>query len=275
MFSSVCGIVESKSTGTRRESRGTCADGKGETGMNELEQTVLQAKTDERCLNSLIASQKQWILRCASEFTHRYITDSDDEWSVSLLAFSEAIQGFDEEKGAFQPFAKVVIRHRLLDYLRTEGRHRAEVAVIPSAFEGDLPEEDAGGVNLQVQQEVGRASMETDTADTSESARDEIGRIQAVLDRYGFSFFDLAGCSPRAEKTRRNCALAVRALLRDEELLRKMRRGRMLPMKELSAESGVARKILDRHRRYLIAAAEILSGEYPILSAYMEFIRKV
>ena len=58
-------------------------------------------------------------------------------------------------------------------------------------------------------------------------------------------------------------------------LLSQMRKTRMLPMKELEAVSGVSRKILDRHRRYIIAAAEILSGDYPILSAYLEFIRKV
>ena len=36
----------------------------------------------------------------------------------------------------------------------------------------------------------------------------------------------------------------------------------------------MARKILDRHRRYIIAAAEILSGEYPVLAEYLGYIRK-
>ena len=49
---------------------------------------------------------------------------------------------------------------------------------------------------------------------------------------------------------------------------------RTLPMKELVKASGVSKKILDRHRRYIIAVAEILYGEYPLVRAYLTFIRE-
>ena len=45
-------------------------------------------------------------------------------------------------------------------------------------------------------------------------------------------------------------------------------------MKELEKLSRIPRKILDRHRKYLIAAVEILHGEYPLLAEYMSYIRK-
>ena len=105
--------------------------------------------------------------------------------------------------------------------------------------------------------------------------REEIAEAQELFRPYGFSFYDLADCSPRAEKTKRNCALAVRALLDDPELMDHLRRTGTLPMRDLSSDSRVPRKILDRHRRYIIAAAELLSGDFPILSAYMQYIRKV
>ena len=97
---------------------------------------------------------------------------------------------------------------------------------------------------------------------------------QEILRPYGFSFFDLAESSPKAGKTKDACCKAVLALLKNEELLDKMRKNKALPMKELELASGVARKILDRHRRYIIAAAEILSGEYPVLAEYLGYIRK-
>ena len=96
-----------------------------------------------------------------------------------------------------------------------------------------------------------------------------------MLSLYGFSFFDLAECSPKAEKTRRSCAIAVLSLIGNPELIDRMRQRRMLPVKELASASGVQRKILDRHRKYIIAAAEILSGDFPIISAYLHFIRQV
>ncbi len=218
----------------------------------ETDRSALAAKTDEQALNNLIEAQKPWILRVCSDVTHRYITDSDDEWSTALLAFHEAVQSYDESKGAFLAFASVVIRRRLLDDIRSQWRHKGEIHVL----EGELEEEPDRSI------------------DTAQAAREEIAAAQAILKPYGFSFFDLAESSPKAEKTKAACCKAVLALLKNEELLEKMRKNKALPMKELELASGVARKILDRHRRYIIAAAEILSGEYPVLAEYLGYIRK-
>lgn len=243
--------------------------------MNYLEQEVIAAKTDEQALNALVENHKQWILRCASEAAHRYVTDSDDEWSVALLAFLAAVRGYDESKGSFRGFAGVVIRRRIVDYVRANWNHGAEVPVTPDAFDGQLPEEDADSVDLQVQSQVVADSVASSDRDLSVRTREEIEEAQATLQRYGFSFFDLTECSPKAEKTKKACAFAVLTLMGNPDMLDQLRRGRMLPMKELSATSGVSRKTLDRYRRYIIAAAEILSGDYPILSAYVDYIRKV
>ena len=243
--------------------------------LGQLEQEALAARTDEARLTELVASHRAWILRCASETTHRYITDSDDEWSIALMAFSEAVQNFEGGKGSFRGFAAMVIRRRILDYLRSQKRYGSETDVTPAAFEGDLPEEEAAGVNLQVQRQVAQSSLTNEADDLASRTREEIAEAQAILRPYGFSFYALADCSPRAEKTKRSCALAVRALLDAPDLMAKLRRTGALPMRDLSSDSGVPRKILDRHRRYIIAAAELLSGDFPILSAYMDYIRKV
>ena len=53
-----------------------------------------------------------------------------------------------------------------------------------------------------------------------------------------------------------------------------MRETKALPVKEILAVSDVKKKILERHRKYIIVAAEILNGEYPLLAEYMNYIRK-
>lgn len=98
--------------------------------------------------------------------------------------------------------------------------------------------------------------------------------MQEVLQPYGFSFFDLASCSPKAGKTKKACALAIGALLSDEGLLSSMRITRTLPSKGILERVKISPKILERHRRYIIAAAEILDGDYPILQSYLTTIRK-
>lgn len=242
--------------------------------MDDLRESVLAAKQDEDRFTDLVTREKSWILRCASEASHRYVTDSDDAWSVALMAFHEAVQSYDGKKGSFKALASVVIKRRVVDHLRSEGRHKAEITVIPGAFNGELEEEDASGVNLAVQRQVADSSMEDSPEDRAERTREEIEAVQAILKTYGFSFFDLTECSPKAEKTKKSCGQAIRTLLASAVLLALMRLKRLLPIKELSTESGVVRKILERHRKYIIAAAEILDGDFPILASYMDSIRK-
>ena len=239
--------------------------------MDTLEEQVLRAKEDEEGLSDLIEERKGWILKCASEAVGHYVTDGDDEWSVALLAFHEAVEKYQPEKGSFLSFADLVIRRRLTDHLRGEKRREDEIAVEPASFEGQVDEDTGRAVDYQVRDAVAEESAAEDTA---AQAREEIAAVQELLEPYGFSLFDLAACSPKAAKTRKACAQAVRTLLDTPGLLEAMRKTRALPMKELAKASGVSRKILDRHRRYLIAAAEILNGEYPLVRAYLSFIRE-
>ena len=110
--------------------------------------------------------------------------------------------------------------------------------------------------------------------DTAARARAEIAEMQEILGGYGFSFFDLTESSPKTEKTKRSCGTAIRTLIATAVLLAKMRLARLLPIKELSEESGVVRKILERHRKYIIAGAEILDGDFPILAGYLSYVKE-
>lgn len=240
--------------------------------MNDLEQDVLRAKENDEALADLIEANRSFILRCASETVHRYVTDSDDEWSVALMAFSEAVRDYEGGKGSFRGLAAIVIKRRVLDYLRSQSRYD-ELAVTPDAFDGSLDEDTAGGMELRVQERMAEEARSA-ADDTAERAREEIAAMQEILGAYGFSFFDLAESSPKAEKTKRSCGLAIRTLIASVALMAKMRLARLLPIKELSAESGVVRKILERHRKYIIASAEILDGDFPILAGYLSYVKE-
>ena len=249
---------------------------RGETDApNAVDAEALAAKTDEQRLNNLIESSREFILGCASKATRRYITESDDEWSVAVLAFSEAVKSYDEEKGGFRGFAAVVIKRRLIDHFKSEIRFAGEIPMDPYNIEGEAEEDEAAPALIMEVRQKTVEMAETSGGDPAVTkARDEIEAAQQILREYGFSFFELTECSPKAEKTKRSCALAAKALLESDELMDKMRRGRTLPIKEMCEISGVPRKIVERHRKYIIAAAEIISGDFPILSGYLNYIRK-
>ncbi|MCR4892302.1 MAG: RNA polymerase subunit sigma [Lachnospiraceae bacterium] len=237
---------------------------------------VFAARQDDEKFNELVEKNKRFILYSAYNTVHRFVTESDDEWSIALIAFREAVLSYDESKGGFKGFASLVIKRRLLDYIRSEEKYRSEISVEPDSMDGDMDSGDAEGIS-PVQAELRQKNVEASeqvSRDSENRARDEIEAVQQLLQGYGFSFYELTECSPKAGKTKESCAAAVRTLLKSPDLLEKMRKSKTLPMKELCKESGVSRKILDRHRKYIIAAVEILNGEYPLLASYMDYIRK-
>lgn len=215
--------------------------------------------------NSFLEENQDRILRLTSRILGRGVTKSDDEWSVALSAVSKAYDTHSEEKGLFWPYASVVIRNALTDYFRSAGRARNEFPVQPGAFDGDLDDQEG---NLSEQLEVQeKASVSFDN-----QLALEIDAVQAELEPYGFSFFDLAACSPKSVKTKKSCANVLKAFFTPPPIVEELLKNRKLPASELVRRSGEKGKILERHRNYLIAAALILKDdEYPGLAEYFEF----
>ncbi|MEG2420674.1 MAG: RNA polymerase subunit sigma [Oscillospiraceae bacterium] len=235
--------------------------------MPTLDQRVTAAKGNDREQETLMTEFKPFILKCASDCAKHYITDSDDEWSVALSAFGEALMGYSDGEGSFLGFAKLVIRRRLYDYFDANQKFRREIPVAPSVFSGEgEDDEDVTDVLLQVKETLVYAPDHT--------AADEIEAANQVFAGYGFSFFDLVDCSPKAEKTKTACTKAAVYLLKSPLLVAELRHTKLLPMKLLEKDCKVPRKILDRHRKYIIAVVEMLSGEYPTLADYLQVVRE-
>ena len=231
------------------------------------EGAALGMAPDGEALERLVRENEAFILRAASTVTGRYITKEDDEWSVALEAFVEAARDYDPEKGSLQGFAKVVIRRRLTDQFRRDRARSAELSVDPSVFSSDPSEEEEGlSLRLAVAQKTAR--------EEPYNLKEEIEAANQEFARFGFSFFDLASCSPKAGKTKESCARAVNALLETPLLRETLLRTGQLPVRALEERSGVPRKILERHRKYLVAAVILLAGDYPGLAEYLRYIRK-
>lgn len=235
--------------------------------MRELDTLVTQAQHDPTIYEKIITQNEFYILKCASRTCHRYITKSDDEWSISLLAFSEAIDNYDLHKGSFLSFAELIIKRRLIDYMKSQGKYQTEVSVDPTVFDTE-PEEDAEDVSIRM------AVAEQVSKQNGSDIKLEIDAANQAFARYGFQFFDLAECSPRAAKTKKACAKAINYLIKNPLIIREIQSSGQLPIKVIEKNADVPRKILERHRKYIIAAIEILSGGYPYLAEYLRYIRE-
>ena len=235
--------------------------------VNEL---AVAAAGSETLREDFIHQQEQLILKTASRASWRYITKSDDEWSVALGAFSDAIDKNQASQGDFIPFSQMLMKRALIDFHRKASLHPVEVSTSPFVLEGL---DDAEETN-DTEKAIYLAVVEQSQASADRSLQEEIISANELLQQYGFRFFDLTESSPRQEKTKQECAKAIRTMLSDNERMKALEKSRKLPVRDLAKDSGVSRKILDRYRKYIIMAVLILHGEYPQIAEYLKFVWK-
>lgn len=233
-----------------------------------MEQIIQSAKTDESSLEQLIISNTEFILKVASGVTRTYIDKSADEWSIGLSAFVEAVNAYSKDKGNFHAFASLVIKRRITDLLRKGNRTKNEISVAPSVFNGNY--DDSDDVDKGLQSDI----IKKISYRVNDDIKYEIEAISQTLALYNFSFMDLTDCSPKVQKTKEACGRAVGAILSNRELIESIRRNKTLPIKILEKNYKLHRKILERHRKYIIAVVEILLGDYPYLMDYVKFIKE-
>jgi len=237
------------------------------SSLREIDIMAEESKSDEKTMENFIAQNEYFILKCASSVARKYISKSNDEWSIALGAFTEAVKSYSIEKGSFFNFAELVIRRRLIDFIRSQSRYSSEISVSPSLFNSDS-DDDEDGVSIKI--EV--AEKVSHTIDNA--VKLEIELANEIFSSYGFSFFDLTDCSPKAKKTKEACAKAVAYVLHNPILVSNMKVKKLLPIKIVEKNAKIPRKILERHRKYIIAAVEIISGDFPYLADYVRFIRE-
>lgn len=226
----------------------------------ELEDRIELAKLNKAQKEEIIREYANFIRARASNTMNRVITEQDDEYSIALIAFDEALDTYDRTKGNFLAFAALVIRNRLINYIRTENRHRRSVPF------SSLGSWDKDGNELEFDIEDSKAGI-------SDAAM-EIQAVTEELKEFRISFFELPKASPKSKKTKKACNAVVRYLLTEPMLLKMLREKKTIPAKLIKEHMNVTDKLLERHRKYIIAASIILSGEYEVLSEYFHSVKE-
>ncbi len=217
---------------------------------------------DREARDALLRDFMPFILRVASQVGGRYIrTGEDEEVSVGLLAFNEAIDAYVPGRGAFLSFAQTVITRRLIDHYR---RRRKEPAVPLSELEREEGAEHAGPTVLDL-----AASAAWRVREQDEERRGEIEELSRALAACGIRFDELPKHCPRHRDARARAIKLAEALAQDPEMARQLLTTGVLPLGALAKATGATKKTLERHRRYIIAVALIFIHEWPELQSYL------
>jgi len=219
---------------------------------------------DLRLRNQFITDYQPYVAKVASRFCKRYIDPAcDDEFSIALGAFNEAINQFSPQSGrSFLGFAETVIRRRLIDHVRKEQRFSRQTPY--SSFEVEDDED-----NVVNPVEVHQAMEHYEKQLGMEERRSEIFDFSRCLEEFDIRFAELAEVSPKHADSRLTLLRIGKMLSEDADLMRTLVMKRMLPIKELLGKVEVSRKTLERNRKFIIAVALIFHGPYPYLRDYL------
>ncbi|CAM3530230.1 RNA polymerase sigma factor SigI [Paenibacillus lupini] len=229
------------------------------------EQIIKQIKEgDEQLREKFIADYRPYVAKVTSGFCKRYVDPTrDDEFSIALTAFNEAITQFSSESGrSFLSFAETVMRRRLIDYVRKEQRH---LKTVPYTAFDQQDEEEQIYNPLDTKMALHAYQLKQDGDDR----RLEIEEYTKELMQFQISFMELAECSPKHADSRQLLQGIAQTLASQRDMFAQLYVTGKLPVKELTELCGVSRKTVERNRKYIIAISLIMNGTYPYLSDYL------
>ncbi|MCA0757477.1 RNA polymerase sigma factor SigI [Paenibacillus sp. N4] len=220
---------------------------------------------DDQLREQFISDYRPYILKVTSRFCKRYIDPMrDDEFSISLLAFNEAIDQFNSSAGkSFIGFAETVIRRRLIDYVRKEQRH---TQVVPYSMFDSEDDEQPQYNSVETRQALTAFEIQQ----TEDERKLEIVELNQELLKFGITFTELVEQSPKHADSRALLIGIAKTLSGNGEMLTALRETSKLPVKDLTESCGVSRKTVERNRKYIIAIALIISGSYPFMHDYLQ-----
>ena len=229
---------------------------------HQIVKAVYAAKEDLQKADDLIRQYIPFIRSEASKCITGICTEQDDEYSIAMIAFHEAILGYEKSRGAFLGYASMLIRSRIIDFQRKESRHRGHLSI----------HAEQGEEGKTLLDDIADDSDHAEETVNLEATRQEIEELSAVMAEFGISFSDVADDSPRQERTMEACTAAIRFAAENRHLLDGLLKTGKLPLAQLAAGSGAERKTLERHRKYILAMLLIQTNGYEIIRGHLRHV---
>lgn len=222
-----------------------------------LSVSIQQAVSDSNKRELFIEAYKPFIAAVVSRICGKYKQYGvDEELSIGLMAFNEAIEKFDG-RGSFLSFAKLVIKSRLYDYFRYQKRRgegeslysedgRETQSVVDVSFDSEMQ-------NNQRMELCG-----------------EIETFKTELQHYGITLKELAKASPKHGKKRKAVNDVIRFICNDGKSMEYFLSSGNIPLKIIESSLNISRKLIEPYRKYIIASVLVFRGGYTYLKEYIK-----
>lgn len=211
---------------------------------------------DEKEKNRLIQEYVPFITKTLSNQLNKYIEiENDDVFSIGLMAFNEAIDKYDEKRGSFLTFATTVIKSRVIDEMRREGKLNNQ------RDSTELFQEEDEGYKENI-------AVVEGFENTIELKLDMMTLVEKMK-TFGVSLDDLIKESPKHKDTRNNAVKIAKYIYKHDNLKEKLMRTKNLPTRELIEELEISKKVVQKSRKFIITIVLILESDLDTLNHYI------
>ena len=184
-------------------------------------------------LEELMKDHMGFIIKTTSDLTGRYVSvENDDAFSVALEAFHEAYERHDAEKGPFLPYVKLVIRSRLINFLKKE-------------------QKDDNLASMDEMEEEG--SFFGEPSEMDDALKLEILEWEKELSYFSIDFEKLVEHSPKHKDTRKRAIDISEKSGKDREVTSFLYEKKRLPIKMLALKHKVTEKIIKRSKVFILS----------------------
>lgn len=228
----------------------------------ELIERVYEAKEDIRIADALIEDYLPFIKSETSKaLGGRPVNDSDDELSIAMLAFFDAISSYSKLKGSFLKYTGLLIKRKLIDNYRKEKKHEENVSLNVQLNDGeDATLEDFIQDDEDMYEKI----------DTGSAIKKELRELLQQLEMFSISFHEVVESCPKRNKTLASCQKVVAHAYKHPELVDEMKAKKKVPISSFALGTGVEKKTLERHRNYIIALLLIASNGYDLIREHID-----
>lgn len=228
--------------------------------QHELVKLVMAAREDGAAADRLIERYMGFIRSETAKVIGRPPHEGDDELSIAMLAFYEAVLAYNRLKGSFLGLAATAIRNRIIDHQRKERRHQGHISIYEP--QGEMED-------IELVERLADPRSEIEEWELRHASQAEIAEFSRDLGTYGITLSDVADSCPRQARTMEACMAVLAYAKTHGEVLDELMRTKRLPMTALVKGSGCDKKTLERHRKYLVAILLAYTNGYEIIRGHL------
>lgn len=228
---------------------------------------VYAAKNNMETADALISDYMPFIESQVLKVMKRSVdVTKQDELSIGMIAFHEAINGYSKTRGNFLSYASLLIRNRIIDYWRKNNRHNQVISLDTPTYDEDA--------TSTIENSVSSDENHEDELVVREATKEEIMELSQQMEEFGVSLTDVADNSPKQSRTLKSCQQVVAYGKDNKELMERFLRTKQLPITELTKGTKVSKKTIERHRKYIVALLLIYSNGYEIIRGHLAEVMK-